>query len=72
MKVIVIEIKNLLIEKYVNKTETHLKAIIISLQKSDSWKLQLTITINFISSEDTNDVMTYDNPDEIIEKFLRN
>ena len=30
-----------------------MRNIIIDLQKSDTWKIQLTITINFISSKDT-------------------
>ena len=53
--------------------------VIINEQKSDTWKIPITITINFISSKDTNkewtthsksdniEVMTYDNPDETIE-----
>ena len=40
------------IDKYLNKTEPHLRNIRIGLQSSDTWKIQLTIAINFISSED--------------------
>ena len=44
--------KNLSIKEYFNKIEPYLRDIIINLQTSDSWKIQLTITINFISSKD--------------------
>ena len=37
--------------KYRNKTKPYLKNIIIDLQNSDRWKIQLTIAINFISSK---------------------
>ena len=40
------------IDKYLNKTEPHLRNIRIGLQSSDTWKIQLTIAINFISSRD--------------------
>ena len=33
----------------------YLKDIITDLQKSDTWKVQLTTPINFISSKDTNE-----------------
>ena len=33
--------------------ETYLRNIIINLQNSDAWKIQLTIAINFISSKDS-------------------
>ena len=36
-----------------NKIETYLKNIITNFQNSDTWKFQLTIAINFISSKDT-------------------
>ena len=34
--------KNLSIEGYLNKNKKHLKNIIVHLQKSDNWKIQLT------------------------------
>ena len=34
-----------------HKIKPYLRNIIISLQNSDAWKIQLTITINFISSK---------------------
>ena len=54
----------------------------IHLQKSDTWKIQWTISINFIYSKDTDEewiihsksddmeVMTYDDTNEIIEKLF--
>ena len=36
---------------YLNKIEPYLRKIIIGLQNSDTWKIQLTIATNFISSE---------------------
>ena len=45
--------KKLSLDEYLNKIETYLKNIIINLQNSDAWKIQLTIAINFISSKDT-------------------
>ena len=32
-----------------------MRDIIINLQKSDAWKIQLTIAVNFISSRDANE-----------------
>ena len=40
------------IYKYFNKIKPNLRDIIIDLQSSDTWKIQLTIAINFISSKD--------------------
>ena len=34
------------------KTESYLRNLIIDLQNSDTWKIQLTITIDFIYSKD--------------------
>ena len=43
--------RNLSLDEYLNKTETYLRNIIIDLQNSDAWKIQLTIAINCISSK---------------------
>ena len=43
--------RNLSLDEYLNKIEPYLRDIIIDLQKSDTWKIQLTI--KFISSKDT-------------------
>ena len=45
--------RNLSIDEYLSKTELYLRNIIISLQNSDTWESQLTITINNISSKDS-------------------
>ena len=42
-------------EEYLDKIRTYLRDIINDLKQSDTWKIQLTITINFISSKDDND-----------------
>ena len=59
----------------------YLRDIIINLQKSDTWKIQLTIAINFISSKDDNEeyvihlknnnieFMSYDNTNEVVMNF---
>ena len=41
------------LDEYPNKIEIYLKDIIINLQNSDAWKIQLTIAINIIYSKDT-------------------
>ena len=43
--------KNISVKEYLNKIKRYLREIIINLQKSDAWKIQLTIVINFISSK---------------------
>ena len=45
--------KNLSVEEYLNEIKPYFKDIAIDLQKSDTWKIQLTIAINFISSKAT-------------------
>ena len=44
--------KNLLVILYFNKLEPYLKDFINDLQKSGTWKVQLTNAINFISTKD--------------------
>ena len=46
------ENKNLFLDEYLNKIEPYLRNIRTNLQKSDTWEIQLTIPINFISSKD--------------------
>ena len=41
------------LDEYLNKIESYLRNIIINLQISDSWKIRLVVTINFISSKNT-------------------
>ena len=44
--------RNLSLDEYRNKIKLYLRNVIIDLQNSDTWKIQLTIAINFISSKD--------------------
>ena len=43
--------RNLSLDDYLNKFEPSLRNTIIDLQNVDTWKIQLTIAINFISSK---------------------
>ena len=52
MKVNGDRIKTLLIKEYLDEIKPCLKEIINNLKKSDTWKIQLTVVINFISSKD--------------------
>ena len=52
-EVTVIEIKHyktLSVEEYLNNIRPYLKGIINNLKKSDTWKIHLAISNNFISS----------------------
>ena len=44
--------RNLSLDKYLIKIKPYMRNIIINLQNSDTWKIQLTIAINFISSKE--------------------
>ena len=45
--------RNLSLDEHLNKIKSILRNVIINLQNSDTWKIQLTIAINFISSKDS-------------------
>ena len=75
--------KTLSVEEYLDKIRSYLRDIINDLKQSDTWKIQLTITINFSSSKDDNDeycvmhsksnnieIMISDETDEIIDKLF--
>ena len=59
-----------------------MKEIIINLQRSNTWKIQLTIASNFISSKDVDEervihsksdnieFMSYDNVNEVVHKLF--
>ena len=47
--------KTLLAEEYLNKIGLLLRDVLKDLKQSDSWKIQVTMTINFISPKDYND-----------------
>ena len=72
--------KTLSVEQYFNKIKPYLRDTINDLKKSNTWKIQLTISINFISSKDDNDeecemhskssnieIMMNDKADEVLE-----
>ena len=76
--------KTLSVKKYLNKIRPYLKDIINNLKKPDTWRIQLTITINFISSKDDNneehlmhsksntrDIMINDKADEVKEELFK-
>ena len=79
MKVKVIEIKHYQLK---NIWIRYLKDIINRLKKSDMWKIQLTVGINFISVKDNDEdrlmhsksdskvIMTNDKASEVIKNFL--
>ena len=43
------------VEECLDKIRLHLRDIINDLKRCGTWKIQLTITINFIFSKDDND-----------------
>ena len=45
--------KNFSLKKYLYKIKPYLRDTIIDLENSDTWKIQLAIAVNFISSIDT-------------------
>ena len=73
--------KNLSVKEYLNKIKPYLRDIINNLQFSDTWKNQLAIAINFISSKDveeehvmpsrSNDIefMPYGNANLVVDKL---
>ena len=71
------------VEEYLDKIRQYLKDIINNVKQSDTWKIQLAITVNSISSEDDNyeefvmhsqndniEIMISDAKNEIIEKLF--
>ena len=74
--------KTLSVEKYLNKIRPYLKNIINNLKISDTWKIQLTIANNFISSiaddeerlmhskNDNIEIMMNDEAYEVIKKLF--
>ena len=71
--------KDVTVKKYLNEMKPCLRETIINFQKSDTWEIQLTIAINFISSKDVKeehavhsksniiDIMPYDTVNEVID-----
>ena len=59
--------KNLLVREHTDEIKPFLKDIITDLQKSRAWKVQLTVTINFISSKDNNEEQVMQSKSDDIE-----
>ena len=74
--------KTLSVEEYLNKIRLYLKGIINNLKKSGTWKIQLAVANNFISSIDSDEehvihtksfnieVMINDETDETMKELL--
>ena len=74
--------KTLSIKEYLDEIKPYLRDVIKNLKKSDTWKIQLKIGINFISSNDTDEeqamhsesnnieLMIYDNADEATQEIF--
>ena len=74
--------KNQLVKEYLVRIKPYLRDLIINLQKSGTWKIQLTIAINFISSKDIDEerlmhsksynieFMSYDNANEVANELF--
>ena len=43
------------LEEYLNRIKPYLKDITSDLQESDTWKIQLTVAISFISPKDADE-----------------
>ena len=74
--------KTLSVKEYLNKISSYLKDIINNLKKFDTWKIQLKIVNNFISSihndeecvmhskSDNIEIMINDEADEVIKELF--
>ena len=62
--------KNLSVKEYLNKIKPYLRDIITNLQKSETWKIQLTIAINFNSSKDVDEKRVMHSNSDNIEFML--
>ena len=63
-----IEYKSLSVKEHLNKLKPYLRDMIIDLQKSATWKAQLTTAINFISSKDVKVLTNQENLQKPIKK----
>ena len=64
--------KNLSVKEYLNEIKPYLSDVIINLQKSGAWNIQLTITINFISSKDADEEQVMHSKSDNIEFMIYN
>ena len=72
------EIKSLSIKDYLDEIKPYLKDVVNNLKKPKTWKIQLTIAFDFVSSKDIDDecvmhsksgnieIMIYDKGDKVI------
>ena len=58
-------------EEYLNKVSPYLKDIINNLKKSDTWKTQLAIVNDFISSIDNDEVGVMHSKSDNIEILIK-
>ena len=75
--------KTISVEEYLNKVRQYLKDIINNLKKSDTWRIQLSIAINFIFSKDNDEkqgiysksvsieIMINDEASKVIKKLFK-
>ena len=75
--------KTLPVKEFLNKIKPYLRDVITDLQKSGTWKVQLTIAINLISSIDVaeecvmhskshnKEFMIYDNVNDIVDELFK-
>ena len=75
--------KTLSVKIYLNKIRPYFKNIINNLKNSDTWKIQLTMAINFISFKDNGEervmysksdniqIMINDKADEVIKELFK-
>ena len=83
MKVMMTEMKHCQLKNILNKIRQYLKNIKNDVKKSDAWKIQLTIAINFMFSKDNDEehvmhsksynleIMINEKPDEVIEETFQ-
>ena len=74
--------KKLSMKEYLDKIKPYLRDIIIILQKLDTWKIQLAIAMNFVSSKDVDEehvthsksnnieFISYDNANEVVNELF--
>ena len=59
--------KNPWVKECLHKIKPYLRDIITNLQKFDTWKIQLTMAINFTSSEDVDEELVMQSNSDNIE-----
>ena len=73
--------KALSVKEYLNRIRTYWRDIINNLKKSDTWKIQLTIAVNFSKDNDKEcimhskidniEIMSNDRADEVIKELFK-